>query len=424
MLEQVSEKTRSGLERLSILAKRSGAIFTVVTGPTFAAIAWVHRTDHPILDIPSQMVDNHFLFFQIGLPVILGISAAHLMVIYDTSWKWWTESGTANSSAGDESDEDDHRYSIHQIEKLRWHELSLQTRQRLYAQFFTLEPKAVAPVTMVAPPDVQLSAQERSPIPLDYADKIAASFGVELEPVAYPFDDDDLERLAASREAIMNDIRSRMELPLNKQLRTVLQELYDYLPCTEHQLSSTERRDVDCVLVTAARWSLQQRVDQAIAQFKLSGCDLVLAGGRPSYDESEQPPVAEAEIMYHYLCSREPEVEGSAHIHLETRSTSSFESLQLASPILTRIARNRSDRLHLALITSTYHMRRLHLQASHLYAHQSSISVISSLTVPAAVDFGRIAKEEGPLTGRALTIIQTFLSEYFKLIGGRAVGEF
>lgn len=386
----------------------------VVWGAVFGAVSWILSSDQDTLSGLSQTVDNHFLFFQFGLPTILGllVGITNLAVRYH------------NRMAEDRALLDQGVFPSQQVESLKWELLSEHEQSNLVDRFGHLDPKPTGRLTSLPPalPEFQKELQMAEPVRLDIADRLASEFQIPELSLQIPLEKHHADRVEVTRRKIVEQLDAYRAFTVPESLKEVLKDLYDFLPCTDREPSADERKTIDCVIASGTRWSMPLRVDEALRQHNLSGSEIIFTGNRPSYDDGSQPPVAEAQVMHHHLLSKDRTVPADL-IHLEPRSRSSYESLQLVRPTLAKMSTVRDRPINVGLITSSYHMRRLLLQFLRIYRDYSFVDRTYCLTVPASVDFGRIVASTAPLEGQELTTLQMVISEYFKLVGGRIAGE-
>ena len=403
------------------LCKSAFVSIAVVSAALFGSVKFILESDYPLFSSLSDFLSNEYLLFQFALPVITGLVVGICFVTVGAYLLFKRRPALIPSgplltkSIG---------FPIEKIEKLNWSALDAAERDEQYAKFQQLAPRAVPVVAILAPPNRQLELQSVSPIDLTHLRLFQHLWPKHTARIEFPLSESTFQSLNTMRHEIVDDIASRRTMRLDHKAILHLKSLYTYLSCGEEAPSHLDRLSIDIVIVAAARWSLSNRVDEAVKQNKIANSRIIFTGGSPSYDAGDQNPVAESEMMLHYsqaLVSPPP----LSRIHLETRSQNSIEALRNSLSSLVDLRKTNEQPLNLGIITSSFHMRRFDLQAREVFANSSHIvGKLFRLNVPAAVDYGTFGAENKVMEGRELVVLQTFLSEYLKLIGGRSVGEF
>ena len=355
---------------------------------------------------------------QLAVPLFVG-SLFLLVGAFVALWRSSTRSPVPERPAQTSG----RMYSESKIEKLRWSSLTSLEQQELFDAHLQLAPIAQAPVEVLAPADIQLSLCTKEPIELRFISVFwILCPDMQKMDISFPLTAQSFHTLNVLREKTIDRIRRDSSYTIPRSARAELRDLYDYLSCRERAQGSPA--DLDAIVVAAARWSMPNRVSEASRLYRFSGAKIILTGGRPSYDDDRQAQIAEAEVM-HFQLMRDGNAPRNEDVFLETRSRTSMEALINSRSMLARLAASKRKPLSIGLVSSTFHMRRFLIQAKHhYYCYPQLVSGIVPFVVPGAVDAREFFNDESPLSGRAQVVLQTFLSEYLKLICGRGVGEF
>ena len=217
---------------------------------------------------------------------------------------------------------------------------------------------------------------------------------------------------------------------LTDRQRHSLTELHAYLG------SSTDVHDApvpDVVLVTGSRRGIDTKAGHA--RSIAASCEewplMILAGGRPVYSDEEPtyrgdlPILAEAEMLDWYQNRRHDQHRYPAELLvIEVRPRTLYETLQLSlEPIRAHVARLGRP-VHLAIITASFQARRAGLLA-HEHLVNRWPSIIWSVTTscpPGDRELRFILRARN--TDEIRREVEIYVGEIFKLIGGRASGEF
>ena len=171
------------------------------------------------------------------------------------------------------------------------------------------------------------------------------------------------------------------------------------------------------------------RIDEAhrIASESDHKPTIILSGNHPVYDPAQPLPIGEAEAMDYYLRVTKHLLPTQADIILESRARNTRETCVHVLPDLEALALKKGAPLGIILVSSPYHMRRFYLMMSRwLREYPLVVGSISCATSTATFDLGLLTdpSSDKAVAERRTYGLGVYLQEYFKLIGGRAAGEF
>lgn len=310
------------------------------------------------------------------------------------------------------------------VRHVNWAALSRGEQSILFDQYTQLHPKSHTRNYRTAYRKRQRKLQKSMPINVDIFNEFLSTFILPPIPTI-PLTKLDKKELQNRYQAIIESVINVSSGGFSEAQKELFVRLYDYISCNELHPTLAELRNIDVCIVPGARWSLQQRADEAIKLQRISGCELILVGGFPAYEKDEVPLISESEAMFYYITSKSNVNISIDRIHIENRSTCSMEALVNSLPILNSISLEKDRPLTVALVTSSYHARRFYLQANNIYQHYDSVVAdCVPVTVPATLDVHDITNTPNGDSEKLRVVLRTFVSEYLKLIGGRSVGEF
>jgi hypothetical protein len=207
--------------------------------------------------------------------------------------------------------------------------------------------------------------------------------------------------------------------------RRAVMNMYDYLRCREIEDTDQRLGDVDAIIVPGGRRSIGGRLARAghVLQVSRNSPDLILSGSGPG-DDLMPPEMSEAKAMEYFLKkSLQVPIEPSK-LHLEHRATSLRETAELSLSYLSRIASDRTRPLVVAVITAPYVLRRCWLISRQAWdVHEHIVKEVLPTHGSTNLDASLLFATSKSFAEREYAF-RYYLLEFYKLIGGRAAGEF
>ena len=314
---------------------------------------------------------------------------------------------------------------IDKVAKLRWDGLTSEERARYYNEFMRLDLRLFKPRYKVVSLEKQVDLHQELPLEVSFLTEMLGAFDIDVSNIRLPLTPEEYEEIHELDIYCADELYARLvnESPDANQ-RTAIDAFYKYLSAAEMVASPADQRNCDVVIVPGARSGHIYRVDEACKIAQYSGAYVILSGMHPFHDEERRLGFGEADAMRYYL----EETKGfhsTEKVIVEDRARNTRETATHIIPDLQRICLETGRPLRLVLVTSPYHMRRFFFLMTHCLRDFSEI-IQSIRCSPSATAFDlqlfydpdRFSEDK-----RRYGIL-LYIQEFFKLIGGRAVGEF
>lgn len=311
------------------------------------------------------------------------------------------------------------------ISLLRWNGLTTREQTSLYQKYLRLAPRHHKPQFSTVPIGIQKKLNKLNPIDIKPLQKFLKKLSLSINYVRLPITAEQYEYLHEKDKKVIERLSKTIRNGLSATQCSYLRKVYDYLACSELLATARQKQSADVVLVSGARWSHQHRIDEAIRVFTQSGCAFVLSGGCPEYDKDKHLPIAEADAMHYYLTAVKRITDKDAEIYVERRPRNTRETVFHSMEIFQCIRQKKKRPINVCLVTSSYHMRRLYLTMRlAAQARPDLIKKIFCATAPTTIDWNVLLTASKNSKKRRKFAFGAYVSEYFKLLGGRATGEF
>lgn len=311
---------------------------------------------------------------------------------------------------------------LDKVQSLKWHRLSDLEQKRMYERFLALKPQHNKQRSKVVTKEIQDRLNHINPIDLSPLLNLLKAFNLDVSPIQLPIDEETYDLVHPLDIIYGNKICDQIEKGLNEEQKKCLDEYYDYLSCQDSNADNLVKRKCDVVVVPGTRKGHPYRVDEAYNITLQSQCSIILSGLHPYYDKDQELQIGESEAMYYYLEKIKKLDTRQVKVYMETRARNTRENAVHIIPTLQKISQDKGKKLNLIIVTAPYHMRRFkYLITKGLNDHQNIINEINCTT--SSTTFGRRIFFDSNYDNRRYGVI-VYLQEYFKIIGGRATGEF
>ena len=316
---------------------------------------------------------------------------------------------------------------------LNWNELTPIEKEECYKNFERLTPKVNKPHY----PTVSLKRQEElniiNNINLDPLINLLNHFSIFNSDLKLPINSKEYDSIHSQDLIYAKRIYDGI---LNKNSKngaennSYFRELWNYLSMREEcKNTSIDETDWDVTIVPGCRSDITFRAEKAYETHLKHGVqNIIITGMHPYYDSESNIQITEAEAM-HYVLSKKFGQDNlfiKNNIHIENRARNTRENIVHSIPILQDLARQKGKKLRILLVTSPYHMRRFHcLVEKGLSEFDTIVEKIGTIVSNSFFDREKwYLESELPNKFSDDYGLTLHLQEYFKLIGGRATGEF
>jgi len=311
------------------------------------------------------------------------------------------------------------------VASLRWKTLTTDEQNEYYQCFINLKPKLYKPKSVVVGTARQEELQRINPIDLTSLKSLFLTFGLSIDNIKLPIEADEYDRVHSMDVDSSEYLFKRAINGVNIEQKKCLDSVYDYLSAQELSADQEFQRKCDVIVVPGCRSDIKFRIDEAYRIWSISQAQLVITGYHPYYDENQALPIGEAEAMYFYLTNEKGLDVERFNVFVENRARNTLENVVHTLPILNKVRNLKGAPLNLILVTSPYHMRRFYFSTNKWLASERHI-VHDIRCVVSSTYFNRgnwYLKSVNPKFADSYGV-GVYIGEYFKIIGGRATGEF
>lgn len=326
----------------------------------------------------------------------------------------------------------DSKFNDRYIEKekvklVHWKKLSANEQQQYYRSFIDLKPKHHKPRYHVIGINKQEERNSRHPIDLVPLNGLLAAFQIKNDNIKLPISNEEYENIHEKDIEYSEIIYKEIKKGLNDTQKKAVNAVYDYLSCPEYVATTLFQRKCDVVIVPGGRIAHSYRADEAYKiAVQSECCSIILSGLHPYYDIEQGLPIGEAEAMYYYLERIKHLDTKHVELFIENRARNTKETALHIIPHLQDLYLKRKRKLNIIITTSPYHVRRFLLMISSMLLpeYDEIINEIQCVVATTSYDRRIFFDTSYYNEEQRLFAINTYVREYFKLIGGRATGEF
>lgn len=300
-----------------------------------------------------------------------------------------------------------------------------EMRVRLYEQWRTARARYTAPTAMPLPNTAQKARNKCLPIMLGPLRKLMRSLGLRHWAFPYPIGGREFpriyntERLRTFQQEVVRALEATRTDPKKwKTIEPLLRAVTNYL-CFEEPLEPDEIADVAFVPGYRSHFRAEA-AGRLFQQGRVS--KIYLSGHSPYYakNEHEPLPLTEALAMAVYLIDLKPEFGISWNdLIIDPRPHCTLEHTLFSALTLRHLATQKNRPLTVLIVTSPYHLRRTWLIFKWFAINHPN--VIGKIRCTMSETKQGLGKDEW-FTNQAGII--AYMTEYWKIYGGRVTGEF
>jgi uncharacterized SAM-binding protein YcdF (DUF218 family) len=314
---------------------------------------------------------------------------------------------------------------IADVEALR--RIPRETRIQLYEKWRSAVARYDAPEGRAMSEEHQKDFQKSLRINLAPLRTLLRTIGLREWDFQLPMDSEDFrskhtsEHLKQFRTKVFKSITkfiAEADEPSKERITALLKSVTEYL-CKEHPLRAQEAADF--AFVPGYRSHLRAELAGELFSKGLVR-KIYLSGHSPFYAKNEDKPLPLTEALAMAVYLRDVRSEFRINwddLVIETGAHCTHQNVNFSEHAFAEAAAKKQGLLTVLIVTSPYHLRRTWLMLQHLNLHRPNIfGVIKRVAAGTKVGLG---KHEWHTNQDGVT---AYMTEYWKIHGGRVVGEF
>ena len=339
----------------------------------------------------------------------------------------------------------DTKIPLKHIRLLDWDNLPQGFCDKIYERFLEMNAKTRKVYSEPFDCEYQTKLDKNTHINLDPLKQFLSSFKIyddyikyiklPLSPVEYElFHGNKLCRRKTIEMKIIDQLVKNIQAlktsaALTEEQISCSNNLIQYLSCDNeynNKYNNAQNDKIDFVFVSGCRKRAIMRRMEEVNEIinENANAQLFISGSYEYNNEDGGMPVSESEIMLY--CLRRQYRQYTKNIILDNNSRNGMEAILHSINHIKNIYAKKKTSVNVAIVTSPYFMRRLLLQFYHC-SQLLADNVINFIPRTAKSDYNKynwLGLDENGIQDRDGKGIKVYINEYFKLIGGRVIGEF